>query len=103
MHRTFLLAAVGACISVVASAPAHARAEDRIEVRIAYGDLDLTHPAGMAAFEARVRQIAAEACSAGLESSAINRHQIVRACMRDIQAKAMSELATRRPRVASAY
>lgn len=62
-------------------------------VKVAYGDLDLRSPAGVATFKARAQAAAKDVC--GSPSGGIQGEANVSACRRDTVAKAMNDIAFR--------
>jgi len=85
MHRIGIMTALA--LAVLA---APAAAQERYQVRIVYGDLDLMTQAGADEMFERIEGAARDVCNTGRARLAVRPQQ--RACMRDFSRTALSEL-----------
>ncbi len=103
MQRTALFALISAVtFAAMAAAPASAQtANQRVETRIEFADLDLNSNAGADALLYRFRAAAEDACGDRFGQMTLREHLNIRACKREFMRDAVRE--ARNPSVAARY
>lgn len=97
MNRILIAAAATVALALAATP---ASAQDRYEVRIVYGDLDLSTQAGADRMFARIESAARNTCAVG--GVTIRARNEERACVTDFTRRALAELSRAAPQRAYA-
>ncbi|MFZ9394818.1 MAG: UrcA family protein [Erythrobacter sp.] len=87
-----LFAAATAALAISTAAPAAAGTET-VEIRIAYGDLDLATAAGRTALERRIKRVTRKACEV-VDPLDRATPRLDRACIKEARSAALAQLNT---------
>lgn len=82
MVRSTLIVCALASFAALVATPAAAESRQASHARIAYADLNLSSPSGAAAFDARVRAAARQACDDRSGPMTLRERQSIQQCRR---------------------
>ncbi len=98
MKFEVIAAASASVILAAVSGSAHAAENGKAQMKIAYGDLDLTTDKGKATLMSRIRRAAADACeSEGASEDRLEAHASQKACIDRATAAALKSIPGARP------
>lgn len=101
MQRTVLIALVSFLPLATLTSPAAAQAYERIETRIEYDDIDLTHEAGADALLDRIEYAARRECDDRFGRMSVDEHREISRCKREFMRNAVQQV--NYPAVVSRY